>query len=173
MFAGRPLPTALLSCALASSGAAQTPDPTFAQFSFAPESVGSRPAGMGGAFVALADDSKAAVVNPAGLTLIPLTELSLSSGERWAAVSSGRLKLRLAGYVTRTEGGTASLESSTLEGGFSAGVRPTRRASLGVGVAWSRLTLEPGPSTGTPAASENTHVRFTAGLLLDLLDTSR
>jgi hypothetical protein len=172
MFAGRPLPTVLLSCALASSGSAQTPDPTFAQFSFAPESVGSRPAGMGGAFVALADDTKAAVVNPAGLTLIPLTELSLSSGERWAAASSGR-QLRLAGYVTRTEGGTASLESSTLEGGFAAGVRPTRRASLGIGVAWSRLTLEPGPSPGAPAASENTHVRFTAGLLLDLLDTSR
>ena len=170
MLAGRAWPTALLTCALTSRAAAQTPDPSFAGYSFAPASVGSRPAGMGGAFVALADDTKAAVVNPAGLMLIPLTELSLSSGERWAAASTGQRLLRLAGYLTRSDAETPTLDSSVLEGGLATGFKPFRRVSLGVGVAWSRLTLEPASvSTGTPSSSEDTQVRFTAGLLLDLL----
>jgi hypothetical protein len=172
MLAGRAWPTALLSCALASRAAAQTPDPSFAGYSFAPASVGSRPAGMGGAFVALADDTKAAAVNPAGLTLIPLTELSLSSGERWAAASAGRRRFRLAGYATHVDSKTASLDSSVLEGGLAAGVQPFRRASLGIGVAWSRLSLEStSDSAGTSTSGEDTQIRFTAGVLLDLLDT--
>ena len=58
--------------------------------------------GMAGAFVGLADDAKAAVVNPAGLTLIPLTEVGLSSGESWGAAAAGHRQLRVAGYLTRT-----------------------------------------------------------------------
>ncbi|HJS57581.1 MAG TPA: hypothetical protein VKA01_05700 [Vicinamibacteria bacterium] len=174
MFAGRAWPTALLSCVLASPSAAQTPDASFAGYSFAPPSVGSRPAGLGGAFVGLADDAKAAAVNPAGLTLIPLTELSVSSGERWAAVSAGRRLFRLAGYATHVDSKTASLDSSVLEGGLATGVRPFRRASLGIGVAWSRLSLEAtSRPAGAPPSSEDTQVRFTAGVLLDLLDTTR
>jgi len=170
MLAGRAWPTALLSCALASRAAAQSPDPSFAGYSFAPASVGSRPAGLGGAFVALADDSKAAAVNPAGLALIPLTELSLSSGERWAAASTGSRLLRLAGYLSRADAKTQTLNSSMLEGGLATGFKPLRRVSLGVGVAWSRLSLEStSVSTGTSSSSEDTQVRFTAGLLLDLL----
>jgi len=173
MFAGRAWPTALLSCVLASPGTAQTPDPLFAGYSFAPPSVGSRPAGLGGAFVGLADDTKAAVVNPAGLTLIPLTEVALSSGERWAAASAGRRLVRLAGYLTRSDAQASALESSVWEGGLAAGFQPIRRASLGVAVAWSRLGLEStSRPAGTPTSSENTQVRFTAGVLLDLLDST-
>ena len=84
MFVGRAVPTAVLGLVVLSPAAAQTPDPIFAGYRFAPEDVGSRPAGLGGAFVAVADETKAAVVNPAGLTLIPITEVALSSGERWA-----------------------------------------------------------------------------------------
>jgi hypothetical protein len=171
MFAGRAWPTVLLSCALASPGTAQTPDASFAGYSFAPPSVGSRPAGLGGAFVGLADDTKAAVVNPAGLTLIPLTEVALSSGERWAAASAGRRLIRLAGYLTRSDAQAPALDSLVSEGGLAAGFQPIRRASLGVAVAWSRLSLEaPSPSTGTPPSTEDTQARFTAGVLLDLLD---
>ncbi len=171
MFAGRAWPTALLSCVLASPGAAQTPDVSFAGYSFAPPSVGSRPAGLGGAFVGLADDTKAAAVNPAGLTLIPLTEVALSSGERWAAASVGRRLIRLAAYLTRTAAQAPALDSSVQEGGLAAGIQPFRRASLGVAVAWSRLSLEaPSPSTGRLPSTEDTQARFTAGMLLDLLD---
>src|SRR5262245_59404524 len=112
MFAGRAFPTALLCVTLASSVGAQTANPLFAGWSFAPESVGSRPAGMGGAFVALVDDAKAAYVNPAGLTLVPLTEVGLSSGERWASAATGLLPVHLGGYATRHEQATTSLDSS-------------------------------------------------------------
>src|SRR5262245_15743965 len=99
MFAGRALPTTVLFATLVSSAPAQTPDPLFAGWSFAPEGVGSRPAGLGGAFVALADDTKAAYVNPAGLTLVPLTEVGLSSGDRWASAATTFHPVHVAGYL--------------------------------------------------------------------------
>jgi hypothetical protein len=177
MFPGRALPTALLCVTLGSSAAAQTSDPLFAGLSFAPESVGSRPAGLGGAFVAVADDAKAAYANPAGLTLVPLTEVGLSSGERWGSASTSVLfPVHIAAYVTRHEQATNSLDSSTWEGGLSAAFRPRRRLSLGAGVAWSRLSLdttESGAASGRVASGEDTHVRFTTGLLVDMIDTSR
>jgi hypothetical protein len=179
MFVGRAVPTVVLSLVILSPAAAQTPDPIFAGYRFAPPGVGSRPAGLGGAFVAVADETKAAVVNPAGLTLIPLTEVALSSGERWAAAASGRPWIRLAGYVTRAEEvATGTLGSTTWEGGLAVGARPLRRVSLGAGVAWSRLSLERRTSesegeTSTFVSSEDTHVRFTVGMLLDLLANPR
>jgi hypothetical protein len=173
MFAGRALPTAVL-VVLATSVGAQTPDPVFGGWSFAPASIGSRPAGMGGAFVGLADDTKAAFVNPAGLTLIPLTEVGLSSGERWGAAAAVFRQLRVAGYVTRGAQEAPALDSSVLEGGIAAGVRPIRRLSVGVGVAWNRLSLDTSPdSEGAAVSGEDTHTRFTAGVLLDLIDTRR
>ena len=61
-----------LCAALALVGAAvpataQTTDPVFAGWRFSPATVGSRSAGMGGAFVAVADDASATYWNPAGL----------------------------------------------------------------------------------------------------------
>src|SRR5262245_20124519 len=175
MLVGRAMPaTAALLLALASPSAAQIPDATFAGYSFAPITVGSRPAGMGGAFVGLADDTKAAVVNPAGLILIPLTEVGLSSGERWAAAATGRPTIRIAGYLTRDDQDAPALGSSVPEGGIAAGVRPLRRLSLGVGVAWSRLSLDSSPDAPVAAlGGEDTHVRVTVGMLVGLVDTSR
>jgi hypothetical protein len=176
MFAGRAFPTALLCVTAASSAGAQTSDPLFAGWSFAPETVGSRPAGLGGAFVAIADDAKAAYVNPAGLTLVPLTEVSLSSGERWASAATSLRPVHFAGYLTRHEQGSAALDSSAWEGGISAAIRPRRRLSLGAGVAWSRLSVDTTESTaasGRVATGEDTHVRYTVGLLMDMIDTSR
>ncbi len=43
---------------------------------------------MGGAFVAVADGGKAAYFNPAGLALLPLTELEASSADPWLSVES-------------------------------------------------------------------------------------
>jgi hypothetical protein len=173
MFAGRALPAAIL-LVLATSAEAQTTDPVFGGWSFAPASVGSRPAGMGGAFVGLADDTKAAVVNPAGLTLIPLTEVGLSSGDNWGALAAGHRQLRVAGYLTRDAQEAPALDSSVFEGGIAASVRPTRRLSLGVGVAWSRLSLDTSPDAeGMAVDGEDTRARFTAGVLLDLIDTRR
>src|SRR5262245_50636268 len=119
MFVGRGVPTAVLSLVIASSAAAQIPDPIFAGYRFAPRDVGSRPAGLGGAFVAVADDTKAAFVNPAGLTLIPITEVALSTGERWAAAATPLGGVRLAGYATRNEeGSTDALDARIWEGGL-------------------------------------------------------
>ena len=42
--------------------------------------VGTRAQGMGGAFVAVADDASAAWWNPAGLSSIPLAEVSVAGG---------------------------------------------------------------------------------------------
>src|SRR5262245_34512336 len=162
MFVGRAVPTALLCVILAPSAPAQTPDPLFAGWSFAPQTVGSRPAGLGGAFVGLADDAKAAFVNPAGLTLVPLTEVSMSSGERWASAATDLRTVHLAGYLTRHEESTASLASSSWEGGLSAAFRPRRRLSLGATVGWNRLSLESSDTaaaSGPVASGDDTHVR--------------
>jgi hypothetical protein len=173
MFVGRAVPTAVLGLVVLSPAAAQIPDPIFAGYRFAPEDVGSRPAGLGGAFVAVADETKAAVVNPAGLTLIPITEVAVSSGERWAAAATGQRWIRIAGYLTSSgEATTASLDSKVWEGGLAAGARPLRRLSVGFGVAWSRLSLESRPSapdTTVGLSGDDTQVRFTAGALLELI----
>jgi hypothetical protein len=174
MLAGHQLPAAVLTITLASSAIAQTPDPAFAGYRFAPPEVGSRPAGLAGAFVGIADDTRAAFVNPAGLALIPISEIALSSGEPWGAVAVGRKHLQFAGYLTQSEQKTSRLDSTALEGGFAVGVQPGTRVNLGAAVAWSRLKL--GPSGTTEAAGptgQDTHARFTGGVLFDLLDNSR
>jgi hypothetical protein len=170
--------------------AAQTNDPLFAGWRWAPPSVGSRPAGMGGAFVGMADDAKAAVVNPAGLTLIPITRrsesLRASPGPRspW-----GRGELRLAGFVSRAENGhveledvapgrVGSLDSSVGEAGLALGFSLTQRLKLGGSVATTKLSLDgqrrvPGEAgteqIAASVTSDDTHVRAGAGLLLVLL----
>jgi len=180
---------ALFLAACASPLAAQTNDPLFAGWRWAPPSVGSRPAGMGGAFVGMADDAKAAVVNPAGLTLIPITEIGVSSGEPWAAVAVGKGQLRLAGFVSRAENGhveledvapgrVGSLDSSVGEAGIALGFSLTQRLKLGGSVATTRLSLDgqrrvPGEAgteqIAASVTSDDTHVRAGAGLLLVLL----
>jgi len=133
--------------------AAQTNDPLFAGFRWAPSAVGSRPAGMGGAFVGLADSVKAAAANPAGLTLIPVNEIGLSLGKPWIAAGIGWEHLRVAGYLTQTDEARVELpeldpssrgflDSSVWEAGLAMGAELHPRVRLGASLAWSRLRLE-------------------------------
>ena len=61
------LGAAVLSSGLAPSADAQTNDVLFRSWRWEERLGGARPAGMGDAFVAVADDFSAAIVNPAGL----------------------------------------------------------------------------------------------------------
>jgi hypothetical protein len=144
-----------LACLLAAapSALAQTTDPLFAGWRFTPPSLGSRPGGMGGAFVAVADSVKAAVANPAGLTLIPISEIGVSSGRPWLGAGFGRQRFRVAGYVTEmdearmdlpeaTPGASGSVESTVFEAGLAAGVQLHPRVRLGGSLAWTRLRLD-------------------------------
>src|SRR5262245_8394718 len=78
---------------------AQTDDPVFGSWRWAPQPPGSRPAGMGSAYVAVADGVKAASVNPAGLALVPAWEFNASSLRTWTGVARGGLALRAALYL--------------------------------------------------------------------------
>src|SRR5512144_2204071 len=96
----------LVACALLAVSpplAAQTTDPLFARFRWAPGELGSRPGGLAGAFVSLADSARAAVANPAGLTLIPVSEIGLSTGKPWLALAHGRQHFRAAAYFTQAD----------------------------------------------------------------------
>jgi hypothetical protein len=159
----------------------QTSDAVFGSWRFAQADLGSRPAGMGGAFVAVADETKASVANPAGLMLIPVTELNLSSGEAWAAAAGGHKWLRLAAYTTRLatrrsegDGGQGFLELSGWETGVALALSPLSRFRVGATLAWSRLELEGESSPGSTGGGlrfggEDTQARVTAGALIDLL----
>lgn len=180
---------AWLLLALAPSVSAQTSDPIFAGWRWAPPAIGSRPAGMGGAFVGLADDVKAAVANPAGLVLTPVTEIGLSSGRPWLAAASGRKGLRIAGYVGRTDearvelgdtqlAGQGSLESNIFEAGLAAAVELHPRLKLGGALAWSRLRLDGErlaaggdgqPALAASVSADDGQLRGTLGLLLTLV----
>jgi hypothetical protein len=181
----------LLFALCATPLAAQTNDPLFAGWRFTPPSVGSRPAGLGGAFVAIADSVKAAIANPAGLTLIPITEIGVSSGEPWAAVGVGRPRVRIAGYASRTQEATVQLQdvapgrvgalgSSVSEAGLALGLSLHPRLKIGGSIASSRLSLDgerrvPGSEgtelTAASVSTRDTHVRASAGLLLVLVGT--
>ncbi len=50
--------------------------------------TGTRPAAMGGAFVAISDDSNAVTYNPAGLAYLTKTELQLSQNKYFSEVTS-------------------------------------------------------------------------------------
>jgi hypothetical protein len=168
---------------VSSTAAAQTTDPIFAGWRWAPDVLGSRPAGLGGAFTAIADGGKAAYGNPAGLVLIPAWEVELSTGERWAAVSGSALgHLHLSAYAAKTGAqhvdvaGSpgAFLDSSAWEAGFGLGVEPFRGLKVGGAVAWSHLGMEGLRRVGdadeaTTVAADNGQVRLTAGLLLTLV----
>lgn len=134
---------------------------------------------MGGAFVAVADDARAAFYNPAGLTQIPLTEISASSGRPWVGVASGRRRLRLAAYFTdaeqdavpsSTEAPRASLQPSIWEIGAAAGFQPFRHVRLGVSVAYRHLAIDDDGGTGSAlAGASEGSVRTTVGALIDLI----
>ncbi len=62
----------------------QTTDVFFGGWSFRPREEGSRPAGLGGAYVAVADGVRTATSNPGGLALVPQSELAAGTGDLWA-----------------------------------------------------------------------------------------
>jgi hypothetical protein len=177
----------VLACAACAN--AQTTDPVFAGWSFTPPSTGSRPAGIGGAFVAVADSVRAAVANPAGLTLIPITEVSGATGEPFFGAGVGLGRLRLSGYVARTDeaavaldeltpGSAGSLESSVLETGIAGAIELHPRVRVGGSLAWTRLRMDGERLVGAPGGmqlpaasvhSDDSQLHATAGLLLILV----
>jgi hypothetical protein len=66
---------------------AQTSDVLFGGWTWRAPETGSRPAGLGGAYVAVADGVRTATVNPAGLAFIPRLELSASTAPLWAGLA--------------------------------------------------------------------------------------
>lgn len=67
---------------------AQSNDHVFRSWRWAEDIPSPRAAGLGGAFVAIADDSSAAFLNPAGLTLLPKTEIAAGLLSRGAGTSA-------------------------------------------------------------------------------------
>jgi long-subunit fatty acid transport protein len=111
---------------------AQTNDALYRSWRWSPTLGSPRAAGLGGAVVGLADDSSAALLNPAGMTTLTKSELgaavvSVARGETtahqdvfgsWAGPGfiggAGRLGARLAigGYLSQSRGGTLGLTSA-------------------------------------------------------------
>lgn len=178
------LPCGLLFAIPLAAGA-QTDEPVFAGWRANPLTVSSRAAGMGGAFVAVADDAQAAVVNPAGLTQIPLIEVSASSGRPWISFASGRRGIRMAAYFTTSEqeqlpsagAPPLALQPAFREGGLAAGFRPFRRVRLGASLAYRNLRIEEegrsianGSATVNPlVGKEDNRIRVTVGTIVDLI----
>ncbi|HET8644162.1 MAG TPA: hypothetical protein VFO85_01660 [Vicinamibacteria bacterium] len=67
--------------------AAQTADVFFGGWSWRTRDPGSRPAGLGGAYVAVADGVRTTAINPAGLALIPRVEAAAGILPRWAGLA--------------------------------------------------------------------------------------
>src|SRR5262249_61648845 len=69
----------VLALLCAASASAQTNDDAFRHWQWREPSVGARTAGLADAFVPLANDDSAVLVNPAGLAILPaLGELQLT-----------------------------------------------------------------------------------------------
>lgn len=77
----------VLALALPASSTAQTSDILFGGWSWRTRDPGSRPAGLGGTYVAVADSVRTAPLNPAGLALIPRVEGSVGTGPLWAGAA--------------------------------------------------------------------------------------
>ena len=133
--------------------------------------VGARPAALGEAFTAVADDANATVWNPAGLARLPRPEI-VGTHTQW--IQSGRhdalagayptavgsfgvsaVTLSYEGIEKRTEDTDAADGTfSSLDAAYTLAYgRPLGdRLSLGMGLSYIRQTLE-GVSAGTPAGS--------------------
>jgi hypothetical protein len=75
---------AMMVAAVAAPAGAQTSDIVFGGWSWRSRDPGSRPAGLGGAYVAVADSVRTAGINPAGIALIPKAELAAGTANLWA-----------------------------------------------------------------------------------------
>ncbi len=128
-----------------------------------------RAAGLGGAYVALADDSAAAQLNPAGLTLLPKTEIT--GGILWRGSGSlGRdatmsrtgmsyiggaglltKKWALGAYLTEPfdervvlppSGTSGRLATTVTDGGVAVGWAPAGRVRVGLRVNMTHVRVE-------------------------------
>lgn len=77
---------AALAVGLPASAGAQTSDIVFGGWSWRSRDPGSRPAGLGGAYVAVADSIRTAAINPAGIALLPKAELAAGTAALWAGI---------------------------------------------------------------------------------------
>jgi hypothetical protein len=78
----------LFACSLVPAAAAgQTSDIFFGGWSWRVRDPGSRPAGLAGAYVAVADGVRTTPINPAGLALIPKLEGALATGPLWIGLA--------------------------------------------------------------------------------------
>jgi long-subunit fatty acid transport protein len=122
-----------LAAAAAPPLAAQSNDHLYRAWRWTPVPGSPRAAGLGGAFVALADDCSSVQLNPAGMTALPKSELAVALshrgaarvglGDRWRPVSglgfaggSGHLGPRFAigGYATQIQRSSIELADSIL-----------------------------------------------------------
>jgi hypothetical protein len=76
----------VMAAVLPAPARAQTSDVVFGDWSWRSRDPGSRPAGLGGAYVAVADSVRTAAINPAGVALIPKAELAAGTANLWAGV---------------------------------------------------------------------------------------
>jgi hypothetical protein len=90
---------------LPAPGRAQTADALLGGWSWRPRELGSRPAGLAGAYVAVADSVRTVSLNPAGLSLIPHAELAASTADRWIGLGYARHAVARAGTPRPTEPG--------------------------------------------------------------------
>ena len=127
-----PVRRSFVLCALSFAlGAVLVPRPAFAQFAF--ESVGVRALGMGGAFVAVANDPTAVYWNPAGLP---------SGGPAGMTVEWNRFQ-------------TGNHDAPPVPGPSDTSGTLVSMATWPLGISYGRLrstVLVPGPAGGPPAA---------------------
>lgn len=112
------------------SGTAQTNTENFAQFRFNFNNPGARAAGIGGAFISIADDATAAEANPAGLTTLIRPELSFET-------KGIQFKQKVANFSSSGTAANYTLESKifrrpVISPSFASFVYPLRGITLSV-----------------------------------------
>jgi hypothetical protein len=163
---------------------AQTSDALFGGWRFAPQPLASRPAGLGGAYVAVADSVHAAFANPAGLTLIPAWEVNGSTLRPWAGAAGGPRVFRLAAYVsgldpwddTAPAEGAPGITAEVQEVGVAAAALLMPRVRLGLAAATTRLRARSEPASSPEAATlrgVSRETAWTMGLMVDLVRRPR
>jgi hypothetical protein len=154
----KPVPlAALLTLGAAQAAWAQTNDHLYRSWQWSPASGSPRAAGLAGAFVAVADDASGVAVNPAGMLLLPKSELAVDLyhvrsgtvgvGDRRGSASglgfvggTGRLGPRFAigGYLSQPRKEALTLEPIPLpDGSLFAGSLSATVTEGGGAVAYS------------------------------------
>lgn len=145
---------------LPAAAGAQTSDTFFGGWSWRVREPGSRPAGLAGTYVAVADGVRTTPINPAGLALIPKVEAALGTGPFWI------------GVARRSQHPSQAPPSRPTDTTSSVPCPPPRRArplALALYVEQSEtmgnaLEVVRGPGTGETAALEATTEELGGGL---------